>query len=295
MRRRALQLWLPFLGMLALFPGLDCAGAQAQEPVRVRLVALLEQGQALFGRAANSEQPDQAQALYEGALDRFLTVLEEGGVRNARLLYNIGNTYFLLGDLGRAVLYLRRAELLDPTDRNLRHNLRFVRSQRADRLAPDQVSTAARTVLFWHYLLPRPLKLYLFAGSFALACLLGSLSLMGGAGRRWSRWLPAACGGAALLLLGSLLAGEAGARALQDGVILVQEVVARKGDGTAYQSSFVDPLHAGTEFRLLEARAGWYRIRLSDGRTAWIPAGSAEMVRPDPPGGRPSGQAATGI
>ena len=84
----------------------------------------------------------------------------------------------------------------------------------------------------------------------------------------------------ALLLLGSLLAGEASARALRDGVILAEEVVARKGDGTAYQSSFVDPLHAGTEFRLLEARAGWYRIRLSDGRTAWIPAGSAELVRP---------------
>jgi tetratricopeptide (TPR) repeat protein len=266
---------LLLLGMIALFPG-PTAGAQSQE----RLVALLEQGQALFGRAANSGEAQEARVLYERALDRFLSVLEEGGVRNARLLYNIGNTYFLLGDLGRAVLYLRRAELLEPTDRNLRHNLRFVRSQRADRLAPDQISAAARTVLFWHYLLPRSLKLYLFAGMFALACLLGSRALLGGAGRRWSRWLPAAAGGVALLLLGSLLAGEASARALRDGVILAEEVVARKGDGTAYQSSFVDPLHAGTEFRLLEARAGWYRIRLSDGRTAWIPAGSAELVRP---------------
>ena len=272
--RRSLSRLLALLGVLALFLG-PAVGVQAQE----RLVALLEQGQDMFGRAANSGEAQEARALYERALDRFLTVLQEGGVRNARLLYNIGNTYFLLGDLGRAVLYLRRAELLEPTDRNLRHNLRFVRSQRADRLAPDQVSAAVRTVLFWHYLLPRSLKLYLFAGIFALACLLGSLALLGGAGRGWSRWLPAAAGGVALLLLGSLLAGEASARALRDGVILAKEVVARKGDGTAYQSSFVDPLHAGTEFRLLEERAGWYRIRLSDGRTAWIPAGSAELVR----------------
>ncbi len=267
--RRAIPL------LLSLLLGAARAPAQEQE----RLAALLAQGQALFGQAANSEQPEEAQALYERALDRFLSVLQEGGVRNARLLYNIGNTYFLLGDLGRAVLYLRRAELLDPVDRNLRHNLSFVRSQRADRLATDQVSAAARAVLFWHYQLPGPLKLYLFAAFFAASCLLGAGVLLGAKGRRWSRWLTAAAAGAALLLLGSLLAGEARGRSLRDGVILAQEVVARKGDGTAYQSSFVDPLHAGTEFRLLEARAGWYRIRLSDGRTAWIPAGAAEMIR----------------
>jgi tetratricopeptide (TPR) repeat protein len=215
--RRALRL-PPLPGLLALLLGAAWAGAPpavAGERAPRRLVTLLEQGQALFSQAADSEQPEEAQALYQRALDRYLAVLQEGGVRNSRLLYDIGNTYFLLGDLGRAVLYLRRAELLDPADRNLQHNLEFVRSQRADRLAPNQVSAAARTVLFWHYLLPLALK-----------------------------------------------------------------VVARKGDGTAYQSSFVDPLHAGTEFRLLEVRAGWYRIRLSDGRTAWIPASAAELVRP---------------
>jgi tetratricopeptide (TPR) repeat protein len=280
--RRALR--LPLLpGLLALLLGAAWAGAPpaaAGEQASRRLVTLLEQGQALFSQAADSEQPDEAEALYQRALDRFLAVLEEGGVRNSRLLYDIGNTYFLLGDLGRAVLYLRRAELLDPADRKLQHNLEFVRSQRADRLAPNQVSSAARTVLFWHYLLPLPLKVHLFAGVFAAACLLGVWALLGGAGRRRRLWLTAAAGAVALLLLGSLLAGEAHRRSLSDGVILAQEVVARKGDGTAYQSSFVDPLHAGTEFRLLEVRAGWYRIRLSDGRTAWIPASAAELVRP---------------
>jgi tetratricopeptide (TPR) repeat protein len=273
--RRPLRLPALLLLTLTLLLGADGAAAQDRE----RLVALLEQGQALFGRANNSAEAEEARVLYERALDRFLTVLEEGGARNARLLYNIGNTYFLLGDLGRAVLYLRRAELLDPADRNLQHNLRFVRSQRPDRLAPDQLSAAARTVLFWHYQLPRPLKLYLFTAAFAAGCLLGAWVLLGGAGRRRGRWWYAALGGAALLLLGSLLAGGAGARSRRDGVVLAGEVVARKGDGTAYQSSFVDPLHAGTEFRLLEVRAGWYRIRLSDGRTAWIPAEAAELVR----------------
>jgi tetratricopeptide (TPR) repeat protein len=280
------------LSLLVLWLAAAAVGAQsaplAQQPVQPavsgaqdseHLVALVQQAQAFFSQAANNEQPEEARALYQRALDRFLAVLEEGGVRNGRLLYNIGNTYFLLGDLGQAMLYLRRSELLDPTDRNLQHNLEFVRSQRTDRLPPNQLSAAARTVLFWHYLLPLPLKLYLFAAAFAAACLLGAGILLRGPGRRRSLWLPAAAGGVALLLLGSLVADEARRQSLRDGVILAQEVVARKGDGTAYQSSFVDPLHAGTEFRLLEVRSGWYRILLSDGRTAWIPADSAQLVR----------------
>jgi SH3-like domain-containing protein len=61
-------------------------------------------------------------------------------------------------------------------------------------------------------------------------------------------------------------------------VILAKEVEIRKGDGTAYQRSYVDPLHDGTEFRLLEDRAGWYFILLPDGRRGWIPGTAAEMV-----------------
>jgi hypothetical protein len=94
----------------------------------------------------------------------------------------------------------------------------------------------------------------------------------------------AAWGGVLLLVAGSLAVDEVRLRTMRDGVIL-SEVVARKGDGIAYQPSFVDPLHPGTEFRLVEARAGWYRIRLADGRTCWIPSRASELVlaevRPD--------------
>ena len=74
-------------------------------------------------------------------------------------------------------------------------------------------------------------------------------------------------------------AGEARARSLKVcGVITAPEVVARQGDGPNYPESFKDPLHAGTEFDLLERRSGWYHIRLSDNSDGWIPDNSAGLI-----------------
>jgi len=62
------------------------------------------------------------------------------------------------------------------------------------------------------------------------------------------------------------------------GVITAGEVVARQGDGPNYPPSFKDPLHAGTEFQLVEQRPGWLHIVLSNGSEAWIPDDTAGLV-----------------
>ena len=55
-------------------------------------------------------------------------------------------------------------------------------------------------------------------------------------------------------------------------------VVARKGDGEGYQPSFTGPLHAGTEFALIEERGEWRHVELHDGRRCWLPEKSSELV-----------------
>ena len=62
------------------------------------------------------------------------------------------------------------------------------------------------------------------------------------------------------------------------GVITDQQVIARQGDGPNYPESFKDPLHAGTEFDLLERRSGWFHIMLSDDSEGWIPDNAAELI-----------------
>ncbi len=261
--------------ILALLPA-------PQLPAATQGEALAAEAGELFQKAANTADPQEAARLYREALLRFQRLAGEQGIRNGALLYNLANTHFLLGDIGSAILFYRRAELFIPADPNLRHNLRYARSQREDRLPPTGAAAVLRILFFWHTLPSPALKVYLFAILFAAACLATALALL----RRSRRTVTVAwlCGALALLALGSVAADEIRLRTLRDGVITATQVVARKGDGTAYQRSFIDPLHDGTEFRLLEERAGWYRIRLADGRTAWIPASAAEMVIPHPGG-----------
>jgi len=54
--------------------------------------------------------------------------------------------------------------------------------------------------------------------------------------------------------------------------------VAYQGDGQNYPPSFKAPLHAGTEFELVEHRPGWFHIKLADGSDGWIPQSAAEII-----------------
>ena len=84
---------------------------------------LYRQGTEYFHQAVETEKtdPDAARDLFEKAAFRFERLVAEGGVRNGKLFYNIGNIHFLLGDIGRAILNYRRAGLYIPNDPNLEY------------------------------------------------------------------------------------------------------------------------------------------------------------------------------
>lgn len=233
---------------------------------------------ALFRQANQASLRDPAAAgdLYLRAALRFERIVEEGGIRNGRLFYNIANAYFQTDDIGRAILNYRRAELFMSSDPNLRQNLAYARSRRSDSFEEKQETQVLKTLLFWHYDISpavRSLLLAIFSGVFWIAA---GVRLLG------SRWAPRTVllvsGIVAALLLGSLAVEAAVTSRQEAGVVLSQQVVARKGDGASYEPSFEDPLHAGTEFLLIETRGDWRHIELPDGRRCWIPAKSADLV-----------------
>jgi hypothetical protein len=66
---------------------------------------------------------------YQEALDLYKLV-EESGIRNKTLYYNIANTYMHINpiQLGEAILYYNKALLYDPADEKIRYNLDIARS-----------------------------------------------------------------------------------------------------------------------------------------------------------------------
>ena len=239
---------------------------------------LFSQGKALFrqGNQAAATDPAMAKELYRKAALRFERIIRDGGIRNGKLDYNIGNAYFRMGDLGRAILHYRRAERYRPHDPNLLQNLKYARSRRLDRIEEQQKTRVLKTLLFWHYDLSVQTRSVIFA--------VGSLLFWVGLSARIvtrksvPRWPLACLGLIVFLFLASLVFEGFFANRQREGVIMAENVLARKGDGKTYQPSFKDPLHAGTEFRVLENRNQWYQIELRDGRRCWIPHTAAELI-----------------
>jgi tetratricopeptide (TPR) repeat protein len=256
-----------------------CGNASAATLSREQIVDLFSEAKDLFRKgndAVAAHNPTAAKELYQRAALRFERIADQGGVRNGKLFYDIGNTYLRLGDLGRAILYYRRAQELAPNDPNLRQNLDQARRQRADKIDVKPQTQVLKTFFFWHYDLAISARLYLFAAFFGL---IWTLALL----RRFVRrpglgWGIAVSAIVAALLFGSLLAEEVQRQSHAGGVILASEVVARKGDGETYQPSFEEPLHAGTEFDVVEDRRDWLFIELSDGRRCWVPAQAVGLV-----------------
>ncbi len=242
------------------------------------MLALYRDAESSF-RQANDlvpTNPRKAGDLFLKAALSFERIAREGGIENGRLYYNLGNIHFRLGDLGRAILNYRRAERFIPHDANLQQNLAYARSRCPDKIEAKPETKVLQTLFFWRYDLSLPVRAGLFLLFFNLIWLLSGVYLF--RKKPGIRSGVVACAVVSLLLAGSLAADAYEQARTRAGVVTVKEVVARKGDGVVFEPSFKEPLHAGTEFIVLEERRGWYHIELSDGRLCWIPDSAGEII-----------------
>lgn len=97
-------------------------------------------------KAAYDQQADSAYAADNFALaeELYLKAAKEHGT-STTLFYNLGNTYYRQGNLGKAIVYYERALKLDPSNSDARTNLEFVKGKIADK-EPDSSSVIGKAV-----------------------------------------------------------------------------------------------------------------------------------------------------
>lgn len=243
---------------------------------REALASLLAEAQAAFDRGNSllSTDPDGAAAAFAEARDKYAAVVE-AGVRNGRLLYNLGNAYVRLGEIGRGIAAYRKAQLLRPGDEQLRANLAFARSLRRDSFETGGAEALTRTLLVWHYRLPARTRVWMAIAAYAALWLLLAARL------RWRRpgvsYAAAICLFAWSSLAVSVAVSWQRLDRVAEGVLVASEAEVRKGNGAGYDLQFEEPLHEGVEFAVLEARGGWVHIELPDGNRGWVQREAAEL------------------
>lgn len=76
---------------------------------------------------------------YKEAIRLYKAAIERDG-SSAAIYYNLGNAYYRVDSLAKAIIYYERALRLDPTDEDARANLEFVNSKIIDARPADGIS-----------------------------------------------------------------------------------------------------------------------------------------------------------
>ncbi len=229
------------------------------------------------GARLRDDRPAEAGARLDEAIAGYRTLIEEMGISNPKLHYNLGNALMMRGELGRAIASYRRALEMAPDDANLRANLAFARSRVGTTFEADEFGRLYDTLLGWQDALSIRGRLGAFVLVFSLAWIAGLARMLRPGRGAPARWVMPALLAASLVPAGSL-ALTAHRQSAVHGVVVGEEAVGRKGPDTSYEPSFTRPLGEGVEVRVLERRPGWMYVRLPDGRATWLLRDALEIV-----------------
>lgn len=224
---------------------------------------------------------------FQDALYYYQAAAQKDGV-SSDLYYNMGNTYYRLGDLGHAVLNYRRALALDPSNEEARLNLEFVRTKITDK--PEDDSTFLRNVhlkiVSW---MSPDAWAWTSMGVFAL--MIGLIAIYLFAPTVNAR--KVGFFGAFVILfifIYTLYVAWSSANAYNgNGRAVVTAPVTNLRSTPASSNSSADkvvPIHEGTELIILDSLATpddpkvplWYDVKINNTSRAWLPAADVEKV-----------------
>ena len=212
--------------------------------------------------------------LYESIVAQGLSENRE----SADIYYNLGNAYFRNSEVAKAILNYERALLLKPGDSDIRHNLRFARTQIEDKMDVSGdlfVSNLWRnTVNLFDSNTWSVIGIALFI--LFLACVGTFLFIR-------IIWLKktAFYGGITflvfLLFAGVFAFGQKNARVHRDtGIIMAASASAMTSPDTNSKELF--RLHAGTKVRVSKSDGNWYEVEIANGSVGWIPKENVEII-----------------
>ena len=206
---------------------------------------------------------------YQQAISIYESLLKKD--RNAELYYNLGNSYYRTDNITKAVLAFERARLLNPGNKDIKHNLEIASSKTIDNIQPqekmffvawyhDFVNILTSDTWAWTALVSLVVSLvlmlvYLFAGPMLVrrVAFYGSTVLI------------------ILFFIGNLFAWQLKSYALDSTGAIVTAATVSVKSSPANQSAESFAIHEGTRVDIIDSSLkGWLQIHLADGREGWI-------------------------
>ncbi|MDE6335235.1 MAG: tetratricopeptide repeat protein [Muribaculaceae bacterium] len=233
---------------------------------------------------------------YGKAIELYGIVAETEGV-SVPLLFNMGNAYYQEGDYGKAMLCYLRAKRIDPSQKELNANLRYLRSRIEDSNKAEQKGKRLKVTLdepsFFQNVhtaiaIETASNLWAVWGAVCFILFIGGAALY-----IFTRSVIARkigfFGGIITLICSVVFVAFAisGARAIsskENGVITAFKVSLLTEPGKESESGKDGVLTKGTEVRIVseetdaEGNVTWYKVRLNSDYIGWVAADDLELI-----------------
>jgi hypothetical protein len=221
---------------------------------------------------------EAAQAFADGDYNTAILIYEDLLQKDPLIsggYYNLGIAYYEAGILGQSLLNLRKAQRVNPRDRDLNAVIATIRSERLDVQGDEQALTDRAVALLQTVLTLRELSMIVFGLWFICSVLAAGAIL-----RRPFRQgvMPILIVGGVAALAATLLWGAvAFVETYRPLVIATEPIVLHSGPAITYPALF--DLAPAAEMRMVEEVGEWGRVVLPDGRQGWVLTGDVSFVR----------------
>ncbi|MEZ6088617.1 MAG: hypothetical protein R3C05_11430 [Pirellulaceae bacterium] len=276
-KQRMVSLLAARRGLVVIMVGwmIYLSGAASAQPSSTTDAArILQNAINDYSAALDAVDRDKRLNLFQRAEVQFEQAIEASRVENADLYVNLGNAALGAQHLGPAIVAYRRALQIDPANRKAEQNLMYARSLLPD-WVPRPESADGNFDSLLTSLTKRSRDDLLQAASivFVIAAVCFAISI------RFQRvgfrnlsilFMTCWCGLLALAFLDE--------RSMQGmmAVVTIPDTVARSADSVNAPPRFAEPLPSGAEVEIVEDRDQWLRVRIQDGRDAWVPSSSVD-------------------
>ncbi|WP_445386596.1 tetratricopeptide repeat protein [Robiginitalea sp. IMCC44478] len=232
------------------------------------------QDTALFEKATEAYNEGK----YSVAIDYYNEILDNGK-HSAAVYFNLGNAYYKQDEIAPSIYYYEKALLLAPNDPEILNNLGFARNMTIDAIEPlpeSEISRYYKKIVNW-----LSIDQWAYTGIvFMLLFVLGSILFY--FLRYPNQKRLALLGGLSALFLCLVTTGlsylqYSAYKKDQPAIIFDEEVAVSTEPNERSPDAFT--LHEGTKVQVLDSLENWRKIRIIDGQTGWLSAGSIRLLK----------------
>lgn len=221
----------------------------------------------------------------EGNFQRVIELLEteqekqkKEGLESSNLYYNLGNAYFRTNEIAKALLNYERAALLNPGDKDIRHNIQYANTKIEDKIQPLDTFFLSSWFLSLQNLFSSNTWAYLAIVSFLLfiVALIAFFFSRSITIKKIVFYVGIIL--AVFIALANIFASSQKNKVINRDAAIIMAGSAPVHSSPDMNSKELFILHSGTKVRITKEDRIWMEIEIADGNIGWIQRDKLEKI-----------------